>query len=131
MLFIFISRFSSKEWVSESVNANYLFSLTILQSFLSTVINRYTYTLCAKMKYTLICIWKRPFTIKFLYILAGLFDIFVNCYDMKHDKLVEKTNIKIYKLRYIQTVRNSCSICTNNCIIFNQSIWLVLCLIIH
>ena len=34
---------------------------------------------------------------KFLYILAGLFDTFVNCYD-KHDKLVEKTNTNTYKL---------------------------------
>jgi len=30
-------------------------------------------------------------SMKFLYILAGLFGTFVNCYD-KHDKFVEKTS---------------------------------------
>lgn len=50
---------------------------------------------------------------KFLYILAGLFGTFVNCYN-KHDKFVEK----ISNIGSTHEVRNNYSICTNDCIVF-------------
>lgn len=49
-------------------------------------------------------------SVKFLYILAGLFGTFVNCYNMMN--LLRKSLTLGYE------VRNNYSICMNDCIVF-------------